>query len=408
MLVLGIEPQIDNIRRNRSTTSQILAIRRTLEGVRAKNLQATFLFTKAFDSIHRGKMEQILLAYGLPKETVTAITILYRNTKEKVRSPDEDTEYFDIVARVLQGDMLAPYLFIICLDYMLRTSIGKIRENGFKLTKKRSRRYPAKTITDADYADDIAILANTLNQTETLLHSLERAAVGIGLHVNAHKTEYMSFNQAGDISTEDGTSLKLVGKFTCLGSSVSSTEKYIDTRLTKAWTAIDWLSIIWKSDLTDKMKRSFFQAAVVSILLYGFTTWTLTKRLEKKLDANYTRMLKAILNKSWRQHPTRHQLYSHLPPITKTIQVRRTRHAGHCWRSRDDLISDVLLWTPTYGQAKAGRLARTYIQQLCKDMGCSPEDLPEAMNDREKWRERVRDIRASGTTWWGWWWCVGS
>ena len=94
------------------------------------------------------------------------------------------------------------------------------------------------------------------------------------------------------------------------------------------------------------MKRSFFLAAVTSILLYGCTAWTLTKRLEKNLDGNYTRMLRAIFMKSWREHPTRHQLYGHLPLITKTIQVRRTRHAGHCWRSRDELISDVLLWTP--------------------------------------------------------------
>ena len=257
-----IKPKIDNIlrknqngfRRNRSTTSQILTIRSILEGVRAKNLQATLLFvdfTKAFDSIHRRKMEQILLAYSIPKETVAAITILYRNTKVKVRSPDGYTEYFDIVAGVLQGDTLAPYLFIICLDYVL-----KIRENSFELTKKRSRRYPAKTITDADYADDLALLANTPNQAETLLHSLERAAAGIGLYVNAHKTEYMCYNQTGDITTLDGASLKLVDKFTYLRSSVSSTEKDIDTRLTKAWTTIDRLSIIWKSDLTDKMKRS--------------------------------------------------------------------------------------------------------------------------------------------------------
>ena len=162
-------------------------------------------------------------------------------------------------------------------------------------------------------------------------------------------------------------------------------------RLTKAWTAIDRLSIIWKSDLTDKIKRSFFQTAVVSILLYGCTTWTLTKRLKKK---------RSILNKSRRQHPTRHQLYGHLPPITKTIQVRRTRHAGHWWKSRDELISDVLLWTPTYSRQKQDNQLE---QQLCEDTGCSPEDLPEAMNDREKWRERVRDIRACGTTWWWWW-----
>ena len=168
---------------------------------------------------------------------------------------------------------------------------------------------------------------------------------------------------------------------------------------------IDRLSIIWRSEVTDKMKRSFFQAAVVSKLLYGCTTWTLTKRLEKKLDGNYTRMLRAILNKSWRQHPKRYLQYSHLPPITKTIQVRGTRHAGHCWRSRDELISDVLQWTTTYDRAKAGRPARTYIQQLCEDTGYSPEHLPEKMNDREKWRERVRDILASDTTWW--WWLLG-
>ena len=109
---------------------------------------------------------------------------------------------------------------------------------------------------------------------------------------------------------------------------------------------------------------------------------------------------------SWRrQHPTRHQLYGHLPPITKTIQVRWTKHAGHCWRSRDKLIRDELLWTPTHGRAKAGRPARTYIQQLCEDTGCCPEDLPRAMNDREEWRERVRDIHATSASWW-WWWYI--
>ena len=251
--------------------------------------------------------------------------MLYRNTKVKVRSPDGDTNYSDIVAGVLQGNTLAPYLFIICLDYVLRTSIDKIKENGFKLTKERSRRYPAKTITDADYTDDIALLANAPAQAETLLHSLERAAVGIGLHVIARKTEYMCLKQTGDISTLNGSTLKLVDKFTYLRSNVSPTETNINTWLAEAWTAIDWLS-----DLTEKMKRSFFQTAIVSILLCGCTTWTLTKRMEKKLDGNYTRMLRAILNKSWKQLPIKQLPYGHLPPMTKTIKIRRTRHTGHC------------------------------------------------------------------------------
>ena len=220
--------------------------------------------------------------------------------------------------------------------------MDKIKENGFKLTKERSRSYPTKTITNADYTNDIALLANA----PTLLHNLEQATAGIGLHVNAHKMEYMCFNQTGDISTLNGRSLKLVDKFTYQASSVSSTKTDIDTWLAKAWTAIDRLSVIWKSDLTDKTKCSFFQAVVVLILLYGCSTWMLTKCMEKKLDCNYTRMLWAILNKSWRQHLTKQQLSSHLPPIMKNIEIKWTRHAGHCWRSRDKLISDVLLWTP--------------------------------------------------------------
>ena len=127
------------------------------------------------------------------------------------------------------------------------------------------------------------------------------------------------------------------------------------------------------------------------------------KSVEKKFDGSHRRILRAILNKSWRQHPTKQQLYGHLPLITKTIKARQTRHAGHCWRSKDELINDVLQWTPSHRRAKAGRRARTYIQQLCADTGCSSEDLQETIDDREGWRERVRDICADGTMWWWWW-----
>ena len=147
------------------------------------------------------------------------------------------------------------------------------------------------------------------------------------------------------------------------------------------------------------MKRCFFQTAVVSIPLYGCTTWTLTKQMEKKLDGNYTRMLRVILNKSWRQHPK-------ATPVRPPSKIRRTRHAGYCWRSRDGLISDVLLWTPSPSRAKAGWPARTYTQQLCADTGCTPEDLLEAIDDGEGWWERVRDIYADGAT--RWWWFLFS
>ena len=167
-------------------------------------------------------MERIPLANGLPKEAVVAIMMLYKITKVKVHSPDEATDYFDIVAGMLQGDTLAPYLFIICLHFVLKTCIDKMKDNGFQLARKRSRSYPGQTITDANYADDIALRPSTPARAETQLHSLERAASGIELHVNAGKTEYRCFNQRGDISTLNGSSLKLVDKFTYLGNSVSS------------------------------------------------------------------------------------------------------------------------------------------------------------------------------------------
>ena len=170
-----------------------------------------------------------------------------------------------------------------------------MKENGFKLANERSRRYPAQTIMDADYADDMVLLANSTAQAESLLQSLEWVAGGIGLYVNAGKTEYMCFNQRSNISTLNVGPLKLVNKFNFLVSSISSTENDINIQLTKAWTAIDRLLVIWKSDLTNKIKQFFPSSSCVDT-----ATWMLTKHMVKKLDNNYTRMLWAILNKSWR------------------------------------------------------------------------------------------------------------
>ena len=186
---------------------------------------------------------------------------------------------------------------VVLKTYLGRWTIGRSGERGSGIS-----------VLPARYDDD-----------DDIFHSQGRAVDGIGLHVNADKTEYMCFNQRVDISTQNGNSQKLEDKFIYLGSSVSSTETDINTRLAKAWTANDRLSVIWMSDLTDEIKRSCIQAVVVSILLYGCTTWTLTKRLKKNLDGIYTRM----------QRLTKQQLYGHLPTITKSIQLRRTRHAGH-------------------------------------------------------------------------------
>ena len=191
----------------------------------------------------------------------------------------------------------------------------------------------------------------------------------------------------------NSSSLKQVDKFTYLGSSVSSTKT--DINMQQAWKAIKMLSVIWKTDLTVTMKRSFFQAAVMLILLYGCTKWTLTKRMEKKLDSNYTRMLRAILNRSWKQNPIISSCTATYHPSWKLFKLDEPDMQD----TAGEVKSDVFQWSPFHGWAKAGQPTRTYIQQVCVDMGCDLEDLPEVIDDREGWWVRVRDIRAGGMTW---------
>ena len=394
-----LRPNQNGFRQKRSTVGQILTVKRIIEEVKAYNLPATLLFvdfSKAFDSIHRGKMKEILLAYGIPTETVNAIMMLYRNTQATVRSPDGDTSFFEISGGVLQGDTLAPYLFIICLDYVLRVAIEDKQQLGFTISKAQSRRYPAKKITDADYADDIALLSDFVQDAQIILHNLETASKEVGLYLNAKKTEYMCFNQDGDIKTLDGEQIQKVTQFTYLGSN-TNTEKDITIRIAKAWKALDKMTKIWKSDLDTNIKRKFFRAAVEPILLYGSATWTLTKKAEAQIDGAYTRMLRAALNLSWQQHPTILQLYGKNPRVSTTIKERRLKFAGHCWRHKEELASQVLLWKPTHGRRGVGRPCKTYRDQITEDCNLYPDEMKRAMEDRKEWRARIDEIRGNTT-----------
>ena len=162
----------------------------------------------------------------------------------------------------------------------------------------RSRQYPKEAMTDAEYEYDPQLLAN-IALAESLPYYLEQEVRGIGLNLNAN--QFMCCKQEGSIFS--GKSFRFIEKFAYLSSNITSTESNVNTQLVKAWTANDRLSIIWKSDLSDKIKRDFFQAATVLILLYRCTIWMLKKRIEKKLDENYTRMPFTVFNKSWEQHP---------------------------------------------------------------------------------------------------------
>ena len=412
MLLNRIQPVLDPILRpnqngfrpGRSTTAQILTLRRIIEGVKARNLPAviTFIdFSKAFDSIHRGKLLKILLAYGIPPQLVAAIGKIYEDTQARVLSPDGETEFFRIRAGVLQGDTLAPYLFIIVLDYVLREAInGREDELGFTIKSRQSRRVPAVKITDLDFADDIALISDEIQQAQKLLSQIEISSAKVGLHLNAKKTEYMLYNQPviDEIKTRNNVTLKAVDDFKYLGAWMSSSEKDIKVRKAQAWQACHKLKKIWTSELPRKTKIRLFQTTVESVLLYGSETWTLTKQLEKSIDGTYTRMLRTALNVRWQQHMTNDDLYGNLPKISEKIRERRLRLSGHCMRHQEEEASKLILWEPRQGHTKRGRRARTYIDNIKADTGLdSSQEIQTAMMDREIWKDFISLAR--GKTW---------
>ena len=333
-----LRPNQNGFRPGRTATAHILALRRIIEGVKMYNKKAIILyvdFKKAFDSIHRTTMMKILEAYDIPHNLIKAVSKMYENTRAKVISPDGDTDFFEIKAGVLQGDTLAPYLFVIVLDYVMRqTYTGREEELGFQLYRQRSRRFPAVSVTDLDFADDLALITEEMEQAQEVILKLEEEAEKVGLVCNAKKTEVQTFNQGGSvvIHAKNGETLKEVNNFKYLGAWTQSSASDITVRKALAWNACHKLRKVWVSTLNRKMKVRLFIATVESVLLYGSETWTLTKTMEKQLNGCYTRMLRLALSISWKDHVTNDELYGSLCQVTSKIQKRRLRLAGHCIR----------------------------------------------------------------------------
>ena len=395
-----IDPKLrynqNGFRPKRTTVAQVLALRRIIEGVKAKHLPAvlTFIdFSKAFDSIHRGKMIKILKAYGIPPTLLRAIEAMYTNTKAKVVSPDGETDLFDITAGVLQGDTLAPFLFVIVLDYAMRKAMaGSEEELGFTITPRKSRRHPKEVIADLDFADDISLLSDEMIQAQKLLLNVESECKKVGLGLNGPKTKFLAYNVEVQqpLHTMDGTALEQKDDFKYLGSWADCSERDIDIRKALAWKAINDMSKVWKSTMNTELKKKFFVATVESILLYGCEAWTLTKPMETALDGTYTRMLRKALNIHWSDRVTNVTLYGKLPKVSDKIAARRLRLAGHCQRHPELGAQRLILWEPTHGHRGRGKPRLTYVDQLKRDTGAtSTGELAAMMNDRMVWRATV-------------------
>ena len=404
MLLNRLIPYVDPILRNnqngfrkgRSTSSHILSIRRIIEELKISREQGTIIFldfTKAFDSVNRCNMFRILSNYGIPNEVIQAIDVMYSDPLSFVQSVDGPTEQFVTTSGILQGDTLAPYLFVIVVDYILRYSLDSVRTKGMDIKPMSTSRDQHKYLTDLDYADDIALTTALLKDAQELLLAVEDASAKFGLYLNSQKTEYMTFNEAHDhasLQTRKGVKLKEVDDFKYLGSYICDSRKDFLSRKALAWNACNKLHLIWESNISLSIKLSLFRACVESILLYGSETWTIKKSLKDRLDGTYTRLLMRVQNISWREHKTKDEIYGDLPPISTTVIKRSVRFAGHCFRSEKEVISGVLLLR--LPQKTRGRRPLNFVDYICRDTSSLLHDLPTLMSDREAWRTIVNSF----------------
>ena len=408
MILNRIRPYLDPLLRGnqagfrpgRSTTAQILALRRIIEGVKRRNLPAVMVFVdfcKAFDSINHNTMFNILKAYGIPPHLVEAIRLSYSNLRAKIRSPDGETDYFKIHAGVMQGDTLAPFLFIIVLDFAMRKAIlGKEQELGFTIQQRRSSRYPAVAICDLDFADDIVLLSNEIDQARQLLLRVQQECRNVGLELNSKKTKSMFYNtDVAKIFTIDNTEVKQAltetgdQDFKYLGAWCNQSRD-ITTRKALAWQSLNKLTKIWKSNLAKSTKLKLFRATVETILLYGCSTWTLTQREEKKLDGTYTRMLRVVHNIGWDDKITNESLYGKLDKISHTMRTRRMKLAGHVFRDKSSPAHALITWVPTHGVTSRGRPATSYPEALMTDANVETTlQLEQLMANRVEWRNHM-------------------
>ena len=259
---------------------------------------------------------------------------MYENTSALVITPEGKTEQFAIDTGVLQGDPLAPFLFIICLDYALRSAITD--SDGLTLKRRRSSRHPAAVLADLDYADDIALLENTIKSAQDLLNRVEKACQDVGLFLNAPKTKYMDLNPSTNTSlvSSDGSPIELVQDLKYLGGYTASGYD-MNTRIGQAWSTLNSLDKVWKAAIKNETKLKVFKASVETILLYGSESWTLNVARSKKFDGSYTKMLRAVYNISWGDHVTNKSLYGRLPRISIVVKRRRLALAGHVSRHNE-------------------------------------------------------------------------
>jgi len=409
ILLNRIRDQVDPILRSnqagfrpgRSCAQQIHILRRIMEGFQDYQLPLTVTFIdfkKAFDSINRKVMFAILRHYGIPEPVVNAISALYNNSKSAVMVDGSISDPFNVSTGVLQGDVLAPFLFIVLVDFLLKKATTCV-ESGVETHPRRSRRYPAQVLNDLDFADDIALLESTMLRAQEQLTRTASAAEDLGLIISVSKTEYMTANcHPHPPLTVYGEPIQHVTDFKYLGSKMASTASDLKRRMALAWCAFWKLERLWKSpQLSISAKVRLFRTTCVTILLYGCESWVLSHAMESKINAFATSCYRIMLHIKRKDHVPNTSVYAmtETEPLVHSVRNRQLRFLGHILRlPEEEPARKYALYLPPHGKRRPGRPRTTYLSYIQHILGydegmVQAEQITALAQDRCAWRKLV-------------------
>ena len=382
-------------RAQRSCTDQIFVLRNIVEQCLEfqKPVFINFIdFKKAFDSVHRDSLWKILKIYGIPGSFISIFKDLYDGSSCCVKVDEGYTEFFDIVTGVRQGCVLSPLLFTLTIDYVMRISMVE-PTYGLPWTKERR-------LKDLDFADDLALLAESWQQLQQMTTSLEENAAKVGLKISGSKTKTMQIGDQQSLTSVpiiiSGEPVEKVNKFTYLGSMFTEDgdiEADIKTRLGKASAVFRRMLSIWKSGtITRRLKVKLFETIVLPTALYGSETWKMSVKMSKRIDAFQQRCLRKILKVTYRDRITNEEIYRRTStrPLCETIEIKRMKYAGHVLRmpaERDPKIA--FKWQPD-GRRRRGRPRATWRRTFQKDLevrNINLRDVGDIAQDRLEWRK---------------------
>ena len=373
-----INPELLNLqsgfRPGRSTAEQVVALRCIIDDCRTRQISASIVFVdfrKAFDSVSHGQIPRVLALYGVPEELIAAVMDLYQGTTTEVIITHRNMDTFNTSSGVLQGDTLAPFIFIIMLDYVLRHSLSD--EDSYELVPRRSRRLAAVPLAALAYADDIALICRDPAAAQRTLARLHEHGLSVGLRISAPKTEVLhigSKDAAQPLTLPSGETIKACTDFKYLGVQILSAEQLWSERRRLAWVAARKLRPLFNSGAADELKVQLLQACVTPVLLYGLESVPLTPTLQDQLDASYRRLQRYALGVHFPARLSNVDLAERCrtPQLSLVLRKRRLQMVGHALRA-DTPLAAVLANTPSAARRPGHGRTLTIREDITQDLG---------------------------------------